>query len=58
MKPNYFVYFIDISSDTGFIEQIKPVAYTELEIYAKTITETLQKEDDEFPDREYKYEKF
>ena len=51
LKKTFVVYFIDIDPDTGFVSQMKPIAYTELEAYAKFFTELLNSSEDEEPTR-------
>lgn len=54
LKKTYVVFLTDTDPDTGFVEQMKPVAYTETEGMAKAITEFLNKDDDS-PNRNYSF---
>ena len=47
LKPMHIIYFVDIDPDTGFVSQMKPVAYVEREPKAEAITKFLNLEDGE-----------
>ena len=44
LKKTYMVYFLDIDPDTGFVSQMVPVAYTELEGYAEFFVKQLNED--------------
>jgi hypothetical protein len=56
MKMTYVIYLTDVCPDTGFVSQMKPVAYTEIENMAQFITDCLNKEDCDDPNRTYRYQ--
>jgi len=56
MKTTFVIYLTDVDPDTGFVSQMVPVAYTEKEGYAIMISESLNKEDCDDPNRTYKYQ--
>lgn len=55
LKKTYVIYFTDVDADTMDVSQMKPVAYTEFESYAKSITDFLNSADEEIL-RKYRYQ--
>lgn len=58
MNKKHVIFLTDVDADTLDVSQMKPVAYTEFEGYAKEITDFLNKTCDEredMPCRKYNY---
>lgn len=55
MNKKYVIFLTDVCADTLDVSQMKAVAYTETQGYAKEITDFLNKSHDEFPLRKYNY---
>lgn len=46
LRQRYVVFLFDVDADSGDVSQMLPVAYTELEHYAKEISDYLNTQDD------------
>jgi hypothetical protein len=58
LKTTYVIFLTDVDPDTGFVSQMKPVAYTEDEGYAQMFTDYLNDNPDEdMPLRKYNHQK-